>query len=93
MAVVTQTLTRIIQQPGKLTPAVGTVVQGRGRVVLRDVNVFGLHRMCVSLIGTYPDLETWSDLLEGKEIKLHHYSERMVANVCECFLWLFWKEG
>lgn len=77
-----------------LTPTVGMAIRGQGTVVRHDVTRYGLHRLCVSLTGRYPDLETWCEMLKEKELKLHQYAERIVANVvCECFLWIYWKEG
>lgn len=77
----------------RLSPAVGISIRGEGRVVRHDVTLYGLHRLCISLIGKYPDLETWCELLKDRDLLIHRYTERIVAHVCECFLWLYWKEG
>jgi hypothetical protein len=74
-------------------PAVGTTIKGQGAVVRHDVTHYGLHRLCIALAGRYPDLELWCEMIKGRELKLHDYAERIVVNVCQCYLWLYWKEG
>lgn len=75
-----------------LSPAVGTVIRDQGRVMFRDCTKHGLHRMKVTLVGRYPDLEVWGSGLQGKDLKLHNYSERTVSGLLECTLELYWKE-
>ncbi len=79
-----------------VSPAIGTVIRGTGRVVRHDVTVHDLHRLCVELHGEYPDLETWAELVQQRRtIKtwLHSYSEKMTSTVLNCYLWIYWKEG
>ena len=78
-----------------ITPALGTVITGEGKVVFRDETGYGLQRMCVSTQGKYPDVETWTALLENRDltfIKIR-YTEKMVAHVFTGYLWFYWKEG
>lgn len=78
-----------------LSPALGTVIAGEGRVVFRDVTVHGLHRMCIETKGVYPDVETWMKLLEGREMKIirTRYTEKQSEIAFFGYLWFFWKEG
>lgn len=83
------------QSQPMISPAIGTVIAGEGKVVYHDVTVYGLHRMCVAVKDKYPDVETWLKLLENREydIKLIRYTEKTVAHVFTGFLWFYWKEG
>ena len=76
----------------KLSPALGTVITGEGKVVFRDVTRYGLHRMCVETVGKYPDVETWMELLKDRDVKAIRYTEKMTA-VFVGYLWFYWKEG
>lgn len=76
-----------------LSPAVGTVITGEGRVVFHDVTRYDLHRMCVATKDMYPDVETWLALLKGKEVKATRYTEKIVSGVFLGYLWFYWKEG
>ncbi len=76
-----------------LTPAVGTAIRGQGRIVYHDRTRSGLHRCCIETVDRYPDLETWCELLNDKPLQRHRYTEKLVAGVCICYLWFYWKEG
>jgi len=74
--------------------SLGTVITGEGKVVRRDVTRLGLQRMCVEMIGKYPDLELWSDFVSQRQPRIwrHRYTERVTEVGCHCYLWIFWKE-
>jgi len=90
------TLTRIsiyapVQAP--VSPAVGTVITSEGKVIFHDVTRYELHRMCVATRDMYPDVETWLELLKGKDVKATRYTEKIVSGVFIGYLWFYWKEG
>ena len=76
-----------------LKPDVGTTITGEGTVVKHTVSRLDLHTMIVATKSKYPDIELWMEMLKGKNVVLHHYSEKIVAYVFTGYLWLFWKEG
>lgn len=76
-----------------VTLAVGTRITGEGIVVRRTESRLGLHTAVIAERDKYPDIEVWLEPLKGKDVRLHHYSEKVVVNVFTGYLWLFWKEG
>lgn len=72
--------------------SVGTVITGEGSVVSHRVSRFGLHTTIIATNDKYPDIELWLEMLKGQSVMLHHYSEKVTANVFTGYLWLFWKE-
>lgn len=74
------------------SPAVGTVITGRGKVVRNDTTRFGLRRLVIGQRGAYPDLETWCESVRGASLLGYMYEERMVEGTLTLYLWLFWKE-
>ncbi len=87
-------LTRLtVSVPVKqVSPAVGTVITGEGRVAFHDITRFGLHRLCIEASGKYPDLETWSQMLKGMDLRGHRYTERETCGAFLCYLWIYFKE-
>lgn len=75
-----------------ISPAVGTTITGEGIIVIHRVSRLGLHTMIVAVKNKYPDMELWLEMLTGKCVMLHHYSEKIVANIFTGYLWLFWKD-
>lgn len=78
--------------PGREVLKVGTTITGEGSVVAHRVSRCDLHTVVIAVNGKYPDIELWLEMLIGKDVVLHHYSEKIVANVFTGYLWLFWKE-
>lgn len=78
----------------ELRPRVGTIIANHGRVVSHEVSRYGLHRMRVTMINQYPDLQTWAGLLpEAAFDILHRYTESaMRTGDLICNLDLYWKE-
>jgi hypothetical protein len=73
---------------------IGTSIKGEGKVVRRDITIYGLNRMCVECIGKYPDLELWSALIADKQtprVWQHRYTEKMNVDF-HGYLWIYWKE-
>lgn len=62
-------------------------------MVRRTVSRLGLHTAVIAASDQYPDIEVWLELLKNKDVRLHHYSERVVVDIFIGYLWLFWKEG
>jgi hypothetical protein len=76
-----------------VSPAVGTVITGEGRVVFHDVTRYDLHRMCVATPQRYPDVETWLETLKGRNVMATRYTEKTTGTVFIGYLWFYWKEG
>ncbi len=94
----TQTMSRVMPtawaalRTPELSPAVGTSIQGEGRVVFHDVTRYGLHRLCIETSRKYPDLEIWSELLKDKDLRGYRYTERITCDVFLGYLWFYFKE-
>lgn len=75
-----------------VSPAVGTVIRGEGKVVHHDVTKYDLHRMCVAVTNKYPDIEIWLEMLKDKQVREVRYTEKLTS-VFIGYLWFYWKEG
>lgn len=62
-------------------------------MVRRTVSRYDLHCAVIATKDQYPNIEVWLELLKDKDVRLHHYSERVIVDVFTGYLWLFWKEG
>lgn len=73
-------------------PPAGTRIVGEGEVYSHDVTKYRLHRMCIRVVGKYPDTNVWLHFLKGNELLGRCYAEKTGNSVFIGLLWLYWKD-